>query len=75
MHDAMNDAIRFQLPQALHQPALRNARHCAFKLGKSQSLRCQQMDDDPQFSPFAQRVERKLEPVPGLRSHQPNGVP
>jgi len=49
MDNAPNHAVRFHLPKLLNQHLLGNRRYGALKLGKSENLAAEQMEEDQEL--------------------------
>ena len=55
-----NDPMLFQLAQLLNQHLLGNRRDRLFQVGKAQHLAAEQMEQDDEFPPAVENLERAL---------------
>ena len=61
MHNSPHNPGAFHLSELLDQHFLRNARDCALKIGKSEQLATEEMEENYKLPPAFQELKRLLD--------------
>jgi len=67
MHDALDDAVLFELPKLLRQHLLRHAWNGALQIGKAERLAAKQMKEDQELPPAFKHADGVLDADGGGR--------